>query len=45
MMTLARVSGYWKYVTDLERAETTRYLEMLYGLQLLPLADRIPLGE
>jgi sucrose synthase len=33
MMTLARVYGFWKYVTDLERKETQRYLEMLYGLQ------------
>jgi sucrose synthase len=38
MMTLARVYGFWKYVTDLERAETRRYLEMLYGLQYRPLA-------
>jgi hypothetical protein len=33
MMTLSRVYGFWKYVTDLERAETRRYLEMFYGLQ------------
>jgi len=38
MMTLARVYGFWKYVTDLERAETRRYLEMLYGLQYRPIA-------
>ncbi len=38
MMTLARVYGFWKYVTDLERIETRRYLEMLYGLQFRPLA-------
>jgi sucrose synthase len=38
MMTLARVYGFWKYVTDLERVETRRYLEMLYGLQFRPLA-------
>jgi sucrose synthase len=38
MMTLARVYGFWKYVTDLERAETRRYLEMFYGLQYRPLA-------
>jgi sucrose synthase len=41
MMTLARVYGFWKYVTDLERAETSRYLEMLYGLQFRPLARAI----
>lgn len=33
MMTLARVYGFWKYVTNLEREETRRYLEMLYSLQ------------
>jgi sucrose synthase len=33
MMTLSRVYGFWKYVTNLERDETRRYLEMLYGLQ------------
>ncbi|MEN8213319.1 MAG: sucrose synthase [Pseudomonadota bacterium] len=38
MMTLSRVYGFWKYVTDLERAETRRYLEMFYALQFRPLA-------
>ena len=33
MMTLARVYGFWKFVTNLEREETLRYLEMFYGLQ------------
>jgi sucrose synthase len=41
MMTLARVYGFWKYVTNLERAETRRYLEMLYGLQFRPRAASI----
>ena len=38
MMTLSRIYGFWKYVTNLERDETTRYLQMLYGLQYRPLA-------
>ncbi|MBE0509188.1 MAG: sucrose synthase [Gammaproteobacteria bacterium] len=38
MMTLSRVYGFWKYVTNLERAETRRYLQMFYGLQFRPLA-------
>ena len=38
MMTLSRVYGFWKYVTDLERTETRRYLEMFYGLLLRPRA-------
>lgn len=33
MMTLSRVYGFWKYVSDLERAETRRYLEMFYSLE------------
>jgi len=41
MMTLARVYGFWKYVTDLERAEIRRYLEMFYSLQFRPLAQRL----
>ena len=38
MLTLARVYGFWKYVSNLERTETRRYLEMFYGLQFRPLA-------
>jgi len=41
MMTLSRVYGFWKYVTDLERTETRRYLQMFYGLQYRPLAERL----
>jgi sucrose synthase len=41
MMTLSRVYGFWKYVTDLERTETRRYLQMFYGLQFRPLAARV----
>jgi sucrose synthase len=41
MMTLSRVYGFWKYVTDLERTETRRYLQMFYGLQYRPLAARL----
>ncbi len=41
MMTLSRVYGFWKYVTNLERDETRRYLEMFYGLQYRPLADTV----
>ena len=45
MMTLSRVYGFWKYVTNLERTETRRYLEMFYHLQYRPLAQRIRLQE
>ncbi len=42
LMTLSRIYGFWRYVTDLERKETRRYLEMFYNLQFKPLADRVP---
>ena len=29
MMTFARIYGFWRYVSNLERLETRRYLEML----------------
>ncbi|MBI1352934.1 MAG: sucrose synthase [Acidobacteria bacterium] len=41
MMTLSRIYGFWKHVTNLERAETRRYLEMFYKLQFRPLADAV----
>jgi len=40
-MTLARVYGFWKYVTDLERAETRKYLDMFYALQYRRLAENV----
>jgi sucrose synthase len=42
MMTLSRVYGFWKFVSNLERTETTRYLEMFYALQYRPLARAVP---
>ena len=39
LMTLSRVYGFWHYVTDLERDELRRYLEMFYSLQYRPLAQ------
>jgi sucrose synthase len=41
MMTLSRIYGFWRFVTDLERTETNRYLEMLYSLQFRPLAQAV----
>ena len=38
LLTLSCIYGFWKYVTNLERDETRRYLEMFYGLQYRPLA-------
>jgi sucrose synthase len=41
LMTLARVYGFWKYATNLERQETQRYLEMFYDLMLRKRAQSI----
>jgi sucrose synthase len=41
LMILARVYAFWKFTTNLERAETRRYLDMLYGLQYRPLARAV----
>jgi sucrose synthase len=41
MMTLSRIYGFWKYVSNLERAETQRYLQMFYSLQFRPLAKQL----
>lgn len=38
LLTLASVYGFWKDVTDLERAEIKRYLAMFYALQYRRLA-------
>ena len=42
LMTLSRIYGFWKFVSDLERQETRRYLDMFYHLQFRPLAKSIP---
>ena len=41
LMTLARVYGYWKFATNLERQETVRYLEMFYGLMYRNLVEKM----
>jgi len=42
LMTFARVYGFWKHATNLERDETRRYLQMFYGLQFRRLAEAVP---
>jgi sucrose synthase len=42
MMTLSRIYGFWKFVTNLERDETRLYLDMFYALQYRPLAEAVP---
>jgi len=41
LLTLSKVYGFWRFVSDLERRETVRYLEMFYHLQYRPLAERV----
>ena len=41
VMTLSRIYGFWKFVSNLERQETARYLEMFYKLQFRPLAAAV----
>jgi sucrose synthase len=41
LMNLSRIYGFWKYVTNLERDETRRYLEMFYGLMYRKLVQNI----
>jgi sucrose synthase len=41
MMTLSRIYGFWKFVSGLEREETSRYLQMFYQLQFRPLAAAV----
>ncbi len=38
MMTLSRIYAFWKFVSNLDREETSRYLDMFYHLQFRPLA-------
>ena len=42
IMALSQIYGFWKYVTNLEREETCRYLEMFYTLLYRRLAEKVP---
>jgi sucrose synthase len=41
MMTLSRIYGFWKYVSNLEREEAGRYLQLFHHLQFRPLARAV----
>jgi sucrose synthase len=41
LLSLSRIYGFWKYVSNLERDETRRYLEMFYSLQYRPRAEKV----
>jgi sucrose synthase len=42
LMTLTRIYGFWKFVSNLEREENRRYLEMFYALMYRRLAENVP---
>ncbi|KAL8467523.1 hypothetical protein ACS0TY_030955 [Phlomoides rotata] len=44
LLTLAGVYGFWKYVSNLDRREIRRYLEMFYALKYRKLAEAVPLA-
>ncbi|GMH16594.1 hypothetical protein Nepgr_018435 [Nepenthes gracilis] len=44
LLTLAGVYGFWKYVSNLDRREARRYLEMFYALKYRKLAESVPLA-
>ncbi len=41
LLSLSRIYGFWKYITNFEREETRRYLEMFHSLMYRPLAGRV----
>ncbi len=41
MMALSRIYGFWKFVSNLVRAEAGRYLELFHHLQFRPLARAV----
>jgi sucrose synthase len=45
LLKLARVYGFWRFISDMERAETHRYLDMFYALMYRPLAEKVGTGE
>lgn len=44
LLSLTRIYGFWKHISNIEREETHRYLQMLYGLMFKPMAARITNG-
>ncbi|KAG8491400.1 hypothetical protein CXB51_014591 [Gossypium anomalum] len=45
LLTLTGVYGFWKHVSNLDRRESRRYLEMFYALKYRKLAESVPLAE
>ena len=41
LLKLTRIYGFWKHISNIDREETRRYLEMFYGLLYRPRAQEI----
>jgi len=41
LLSLSRIYGFWKYISNIERRSTRRYLEMFYGVMFRNLAAGI----
>ncbi|XP_030530521.1 sucrose synthase [Rhodamnia argentea] len=44
LLNLTAVYGFWKHVSNLDRLESRRYLEMFYALKYRKLAESVPLA-
>lgn len=44
LLTLSRIYGFWKFITNIEREETRRYLDMFRVLVYRRLADEVGTG-
>jgi sucrose synthase len=44
LLSLSRIYAFWKYITNIEREETRRYLDMFYGLMLRRHSQKMLLG-
>lgn len=44
LVTLSQVYTFWKYISNLDRLEAKRYLEMFYILKLRDLISKVPLS-
>ncbi|KAM5547120.1 sucrose synthase [Rosa sericea] len=45
LLTLTGVYGFWKHVSNLDRLESRRYIEMFYALKYKKLAESVPLAK
>jgi len=41
LLSLTRIYGFWKHISNIERQETRRYLQMFYGLMYKPMAAKM----